>query len=82
MSNIQKLIKEQFNISNMDFGNSKTKRNHNIFNKDITNPYDIYKKIINREKITRNSVDDLNIMEAVIKPVNCNDLRLITSYYS
>ena len=48
---IQKLINEQFNISNMDFS-KKSKNKNNIFNKNILDPYEIYNKILNDETVS------------------------------
>ena len=56
---IQRIIKEQFNISNMDFNRKPVKSN--IFNKNIVNPENVYNKILSDENsVYDDEIDQLN----------------------
>ena len=79
---IKSSITEQFNINNMNLNAGKPERNMNIFNKNIVNPYDIYKKILNREKIDKNDIKEINNIVSAIKPKNKRELKRIIHYYS
>ena len=79
---IQKLIREQFNIGNMDLSN-KQKRSINIFNKNVTDPHKIYDKIIKKEKeVARNEIEYLNNFTAAVKVQDTDTLKEIIRYYS
>ena len=63
---IYKLINEQFNIGNMDLNNN-AKINRNIFNKNVVNPYSVYKKMLNEDTVSQYEIEQLNICDSVIK---------------
>ena len=71
---IYKLINEQFNIANMDFGNTKLKRNNNVFNKQIVNPKEFYDFIVDDAaysidvKLEEWQLEQMNELVAVVKP--------------
>lgn len=79
--NIYRLIKEQFNISNMDFSNKKLK-NGNIFNKNIDIPREVYDKIMNDEEVPDAYIEMLNPLVSKMKPENGYDIYKICIYYS
>ena len=63
---IHDIINEQFNISNMDFGNNK-KINKNIFNKNVINPEEILKKILFFNPVEEYIIKYLNDLAAEVK---------------
>lgn len=63
---IHDIINEQFNISNMDFGNNK-KINKNIFNKNVINPEEILKKILFFNPVEEYIIKYLNDLTAEVK---------------
>ena len=63
---IHDIINEQFNISNMDFGNNK-KINKNIFNKNVINPEEILKKILSFNPVEEYIIKYLNDLTAEVK---------------
>ena len=67
---IQKLIKEQFNINDIDFSDNEQEYNANIFNKYIPDYQKIYKHILKTKTISNDTFDILNdsIAVAVVKP--------------
>ena len=71
-----KIIEEQFNISNMDFGR-KPKINNNIFNKKPFPDQHIYDMILNSEKIDRSVINDLNDKISTAYANNKNELAKI-----
>lgn len=79
---MHKTINEQFKINNMDFNNIKSKRNANIFNKNILDPWEVYENILKGEYITKNEIRQLNEITATVKPRNTNELHKIIVYYS
>ena len=79
---ILKLIKEQFNINDIDFSDTDSEQNANIFNKYITDPVDIYNKILYEKKVSVQDINNLNEMVAVVKPHNYEYLKKIVYYYS
>ena len=87
---IQKLIQEQFNIGNMDLSNNKPKRNMNIFNKKLLDPYVVYDKILNSYavygKINREDIKDYEIeyLNDCVSIVNVDDkysLHKVVEFY-
>ena len=76
---IQKLIREQFNIGNMDLDNGKPKRNMNIFNKEYNHPY--YYKVLD-ETITEDEINELDSLVGVAIPKDKDELRKIIEFYS
>ena len=86
---IQRLIKEQFNISDLNFSDDADEYDANIFSKNIEtiDYYKIYNKILNC-KATRNDTQQLNdfILQndyiALIKPKNKEELEHVITYYS
>lgn len=79
---IQKIIKEQFNIANMDFNNKNQNHGKNIFNKSIIDPYKIYNNIINTKTVSDSEIKSLNDFTSVVKPNNQSELRIIVKFYS
>ena len=80
---IYKLIKEQFNIGNMDLNNTKPKRNVNIFNKNLkTRCEDIYKDILNNKRVSDDDIEYMNSLVSVIVPKNKRELIKTIKYYS
>ena len=77
---IQKLIKEQFNISDLDFNDDESGYDANIFNKNIIDPYKIFNKILNDEDITEDEISGMNNYVSVIEPGRF--LKTVISYYS
>ena len=85
---IYKLIKEQFNIGNMDL-NRKPKHAANIFNKVILDFENIYNKLLKEihsfipgPVLTNNERDQLNNIISAIKIKDRDTLLDIISYYS
>ena len=78
---IQKLINEQFNISNMDFS-SKKKHTGNLFNKNIIDPHDVYNKIVNFEDVTKDEIEFINDLVSEVAPKDYAALHDITDFYS
>lgn len=78
---IQKIIKEQFNIANMDFNKQRKSHNMNIFNKVLPELI-IYNKIINNEDISEDDFSYMNTLTSVIKPKDNIELKKIVDYYS
>ena len=76
---IQKLIREQFSISDLDFSDDEQEYDVNIFNKKIENPY--YQKVLDRT-VTVDEIKILNSLEGVTKLKDKNELQKITEFYS
>ena len=79
---IQKLINEQFSISDLDFSDDDQEDNINIFNKKITNPEEVYNNILDDINVTYYEIQDLNTQVSLYAAKNSNDLKKIISYYS
>lgn len=62
---IQNIIKEQFNIANMDF-NNKPKRNSNIFNKNSIDPHNVYNRMLKSVYIPD---DEMNMLDILVSQV-------------
>ena len=78
---LNKLIVEQFNISNMDFG-KKPKRNNNIFNKEIFNANDIYDKILNKKNVVDAEIEYLDDKVSCVSVKTTNNLKNVVLWYS
>ena len=78
---MREIIKEQFNISNMDFNNNHD-HNKNIFNKNIIDPYTVYNKILHGEDVYKNEIKELNsdICISSFKPENHAGLLKIIEF--
>lgn len=79
---IKNIIKEQFNIGNMNFNGNGQKHKPNIFNKNGVNPYDIYDKIINNEPVYDDEIEYINDMFSKIVPDNIDRLKDVIYFYS
>ena len=75
---IQKLIKEQFNISDLDFSDEQEYSN-NIFNKEYNHPY--YYKVLDKT-ITEYEIKELDSLVGVAAPKNKDELMEIIKFYS
>ena len=78
---IHKLIKEQFNIANMDF-NKNLKHNYNIFNKNTVDIEKIFEDILNDDDVREKDIKELNNYISVIKVKTKNQLKKIVNWYS
>ena len=79
---IYKLIKEQFNVNDLDFSN-ESDYDSNIFNKNIPNPVKVYKNIIKQKHVYDYEIDYMNYIEpAAVKVRNRPELDLVISYYA
>ena len=83
---IQKLVKEQFNIGGMDLHSHNTKRNINIFNKNMIDPYKIYNDILINYNIygfelPEGDIKELNNYTSIIKVKYKYELTRIVHYY-
>ena len=76
---IQKLIREQFNINDLDFSDDDQEYNANIFNKEFNHPY--YKKVLDGT-VTRAEIEELNSLVSVGIPENKDELKNIIKFYS
>ena len=76
---IQRMIREQFNIGNMDLNNNKQKHNANIFNKALNHPY--YYNVLDGTA-TESEIKELNSLVGVAAPKDKNELRKIIEFYS
>ena len=76
---IQRLIKEQFSISDLDFSDDEQEYNTNIFNKNIANPY--YQKILDGT-VTKSEIKIMNSWAGITKPKDKDELRKIIKFYS
>ena len=82
---IQRLIKEQFNIGNMDLSGNKPKRNMNIFNKNVeyedptANKY--YKNMLENGTISIKICNYLRDKINIIKVKSKQDLKKIIKLY-
>ena len=76
---IHKLIREQFNIGNMNLNNTKSKYNMNIFNKIYIHPY--YQKVLDYT-VTKDEIKELNSLVGVVIPKDKDELKKIIKLYS
>ena len=79
---IKQLVKEQFNISDIDFSSDENEYGANIFSKYVIDPNDIFTKMINRRAVSANDIKELNNLVSAVKPKNKNELKRVVHYYS
>ena len=75
---IQKLIKEQFSISDLDFSDDQ-EYNLNIFSKDYNHRY--YYKVLDGT-VTEDEINELNSLVGAAIPKDKDELRKIIEFYS
>ena len=79
---MNRIIREQFNINNMDF-NKKTKPdNINIFNKNIINPDEYYIRMKKFDVIDLSEIEQLDQLNSIFKVKDKEMLQDITYYYA
>ena len=76
---IQRLVKEQFNISDIDFSDNEESYDVNIFNKNSNHPY--YYKVLDGTA-TESEIKVLNSYTCAATPKNKEEVQKIISYYS
>ena len=76
---IQKLIKEQFSVSDIDFSDAEQEYSIDIFNKELNHPY--YYKVLN-DTIIKNEIIELNSLVNVATARDKDELMRIINYYS
>ena len=76
---IQKLIKEQFSISELDFSDNEQEYGVNIFNKEYNHRY--YYMILDGT-VTEYEIKELNSLVGVAVPKDKEELRKIIEFYS
>ena len=82
---IQKLIKEQFSINDLDFSDDDGNveyNNKNIFDKEIVNPQKIYDNILLNDPVSEYEIKYLNSVIAAVKPYIMKDLQTIINFYA
>ena len=79
---IQRLINEQFNISDLDFTDTESEYDNNIFNKQLVNPHDVYNKIVNFNDINKYEIEFINDLVSEVTPKDYAALHDITDFYS
>ena len=78
---IHMLIKEQFNITDLDFSDSG-EENVNIFNKEIISPQKIYNNILHGRNVSDDDISMLNLFTAQVTPKIKKDLKTVVDFYS
>ena len=78
---IQYIINEQFNISDLDF-NDSDEENTNIFNKELVSPRRVYNNILHGIDISEYEIHILNNYVAEVKSTDRKELKSIIEYYS
>ena len=79
---MQKLIKEQFNINDLDFSDDEQEYNTNIFNKEILDITKIVEDILNDNNIDERYIRKLNNCISVFKVKSKTQLSNIIKWYS
>lgn len=82
---VKSLIKEQFNIGNMDLSGTPKDQHGNIFNKNIyiADPKIVYKKILfYPQNVTNDDISSLNERVSIYKITSKKDLQTIIKFYS
>ena len=79
---IQKLIKEQFSVSDLDFSDDEQNYNIDIFNKTVADVNKMYDDMLLNIELPENDIEQLSDMVSVIKPKNRKELKAIIEYYS
>ena len=78
---LHRLIKEQFNINDLDFS-ADSDMDTNIFNKDLyIDPQEIYDKIIKNQHVFDYEIKYLNSKTGAVKTSD-NDIYAIADFYS
>ena len=76
---IQRLIKEQFSVSDLDFSDNEQEYSVNIFNKNFKHQY--YEKVLNGT-VTESEIKELDSLIGVVVPNDKNELQKIIEFYS
>ena len=79
---IHGLIREQFNINDIDFNDNDSEYAAAIFNKRVTDPEYVYKKIICNESVYDYEIDDLDRYVSNVKVKGTDLLQDIIDFYS
>ena len=79
---IQKLIKEQFSASDLDFTDTEPEYDNIIFNKQPVNPHDVYNEIVNSEDANEFEIEYINDLVSEVVPKDYEALHKITDFYS
>ena len=84
---VKNIIREQFNINDLDFNDTESDYSVNVFNKATVDPFKVYKKLkIGKNIIEEWEIKQLNSLVSVVKVEKQNDddsmpLYNIVSYY-
>ena len=78
---IHKLIKEQFNINDLDFSDDISMP-VNIFGKELYDIEKIYNDMLNSIFVDKDAIEYLNLNVSVFRPKNKRQVRRIIKYYS
>ena len=76
---IQKLIKEQFSLSDLDFSDDEQEYGANIYNKEWNHHY--YQNVLDGTA-TKDEINELDSLVGVATPKNKVELRKIIEFYS
>ena len=79
---IKEIIKEQFNISDIDFNDVEQEHGNNIFNKEIVDPEYIYNNILYGIKVSEFEIGELNSMRSAVECNDKSELTTIIQFYS
>ena len=79
---IKKSIREQFNISDLDFSDNDSDYDMNIFNKNTVDPQYIFDKILKREEVNDDDIEQLNYIVSAVRPDGVKQLKNIIYFYS
>ena len=77
---VKNIIREQFNISDIDFSDEQ-EHDINIFSKNVKTPFDTYNKIIKNNSASKKDVKYLNNFTSIIKPKDKGELLKIIDIY-
>ena len=78
---IDKLIREQFNVNDLDFSDDNDVYDKNIFNKILVDPPAVYYNILNDINVNEEELIYLNRLVSQVRVVNNNELRKIIAFY-
>ena len=81
-TNIKKLIKEQFNINDIDFTGDAYDGDANIFNKYVIDPQKIFDTMMDDKMPTNTEIEYLRDVASIFKPPTDENLYLLVRYYS
>ena len=80
---MQRLIREQFNINDLDFSDDSDSNDVNIFlNNNKTIYEEIYEKLLKTRNITNDDFKKLHEQVAIIRPKDKNELMYVLRLYS